>query len=46
MKALGQAINHGLILDEIHRVIERKKAWLKPYIVINTELRINAKNDL
>lgn len=46
MKALGQAINHGLLLDEIHRVIECKTAWLKPYIDINTELRINTKNDL
>ena len=46
IKALKQALNHGLILKKVHRVIEfNKKAWLKPYIDINTELRKEAKND-
>ena len=43
--ALKQALNHGLKLPMVHRAIEfRQEAWLKPYIDINTELRINAKN--
>ena len=43
---LKQALNHGLKLKEIHRVIEfNQKEWLKPYIDMNTELRKVAKND-
>ena len=31
MKALKKALNHGLILKKVHRVIEfNQKAWLKP----------------
>ena len=46
IKALKQALNHGLKLKKIHRAIEfNQKAWLKPYIDINTELRKLAKND-
>ena len=41
-----QALNHGLILQKVHRVIQfNKEAWLKPYIDMNTELRTEAKND-
>ena len=43
--ALKQALNHGLKLKKVHRVIQfKQKAWLKPYIVMNTELRAEAKN--
>ena len=46
INALKQALNHGLNLKKIHRVIEfNKKEWLKPYIDMNTELRKVAKND-
>ena len=43
---LKQTLNHGLELKRVHRVIQfNQKAWLKPYIDINTELRKEAKND-
>ena len=42
--ALKQALNHGLKLTKAHSVIEfRQKAWLKPYIDMNTELKKNAQ---
>ena len=38
--------NHGLILKTVHRVIHfNQKAWLKPYIDMNTEFRKEAKED-
>ena len=46
INSLKQALNHGLKLKKIHRVIEfNRKEWLKPYIDMNTELRKEAKND-
>ena len=46
INTLKQALNHGLKLKKIHRDIEfNQKAWLKPYIDMNTELRKLAKND-
>ena len=46
INALKQALNHGLKLKKIHRIIEfNQKDWLKPYIDMNTELRKAAKND-
>ena len=46
IKSLKQALNHGLKLKGVHRVIEfNQKAWLKPYIDMNTELRKLAKDD-
>ena len=44
--SLEQALNHGLILKRVHKAIEfEQEAWLKPYILINTELRMQEKND-
>ena len=46
VKPLKQALNHGLILKKVHRVIEpNQEEWLKEYIDINTELRKQAKNN-
>ena len=46
IKSLKQALNHGLKLKSIYRIIEfNQKAWLKPYIDMNTELRKLAKDD-
>ena len=43
---MKQALNHRLILKRVHKVIEfEQEAWLKPYIMMNTELRMQAKND-
>ena len=45
IRALKQALNHGLKLKKVHRIIKfNQKTWLKPYIDINTKLRTNAKN--
>ena len=46
IRALKQALNHGLILKEVHQVIIfNQAAWLKPYIDRNTRLGKEAKND-
>ena len=46
IRALVQALKHGLILEKVHRVVEfNQSAWLKPYIDFNTELKTKAKND-
>ena len=46
IRSLKQALNHGLILKKVRRVIQvNQEAWLKPYIDMNTELRKKAKND-
>ena len=43
---LKQALDHGLKLKKVHRVIEfNQEAWLKKYIDMNTELRKKASND-
>ena len=40
------ALNHGLILKKVHRVIQfNQEAWLKPYIDMNNEIRKKAIND-
>ena len=41
-----KALNHGLTFKNVHRVIQfNQKAWLKPYIEMNTILRTELKND-
>ena len=46
IRNLKQALNHGLILKKVHRVIKfNQKVWLKPYIDMNTKLRQKAKNN-
>ena len=46
IKVLKQAINHGLALKKVPRVIQfDQKDWLKRYIDINTKLKKEAKND-
>ena len=46
ISALKQALNHGLKLKNVYRVIQFiRKAWMKKYIKKNTELRMNSKNE-
>ena len=45
IRALDQALKHGLVLECIHRAIEFKQsAWMKEYIDFSTKLRTAAKN--
>ena len=46
INALKQALNYGLILKKVHRVIQfNQETWSKPYIDMNTKLRKEVKND-
>ena len=46
IRNLIRALNHGLVLQNVHRVIKfNQNAWLKPYIDMNTDLRKEPKND-
>ena len=46
IRALKQALNHGLKLKKLHRVIQfNQKAWLKTFINMNTKYRKESKND-
>ena len=46
IRNLKQALSHGLVLKKVQRVIKfNQKAWLKPYIDINTRLRQKVKNN-
>ena len=44
--ALKQALNHRLILKDVHRVIKfNQEAWLKLYIDLSAKLRKEVKNE-
>ena len=46
IRTLKQTLNHGLKLKTVHRVIQfNQRAWLKPYISMNTNKRNEAKNE-
>ena len=46
IRTLAQALDHGLVLERIHRAIEFKQsAWMREYIDFNTRLRTSATND-
>ena len=39
IRNLKQALNHGLILKKVHRMIKLNQiVWLKPHIDINTDV--------
>ena len=43
---MKQALDHGLVLEKIHRCIRFKQSpWMKEYTDFNTRLRTAAKND-
>ena len=45
VRSLKQALDHGLILKNVHKVIQfNQEAWLKQHIDMNTKLRTEAKN--
>ena len=44
IRSLKQALDHGLILKKVDRVIQfNQEAWLKKYADMNTELRKKQK---
>ena len=46
IRVLTQALNHGLILKKVYRIIQfNQKSWLKSYIDMNTKLSTEVKND-
>ena len=46
IRTLKQALNHGSIVKEAERIIKfNQKTWLKPYINMNSKLKIEVKND-
>ena len=47
IKALNQALNHGLKVKNVLRVSQfKQQSWLKPYIDMNTELGKKQKMNL
>ena len=44
---LKQALNHGLVLKKLHRIVKfKQKALLKCYIDMKTDLRKKEKHDV
>ena len=47
IRALDQALKHGLVLERIHRAIEfRQSAWMREYVDFSTRLRTEARMTL
>ena len=47
MRNLKQPLSHGLVLENVHKVIKfNQSPWLKPYIDMNIDLRKKTKNDI
>ena len=47
IRALGQVLRHGLVLERIRRAIEfNQMDWMKPYIDFNTKRRTSKKISL
>ena len=45
IRALKQALNHGLISKKVHTVVKfNQEVWLKPYIKKNTKFKSRRKN--
>ena len=46
VKALNQALSYGLVLEKVYQAIRvNQRAWLKPYIDSNTQLRTQVRNE-
>ena len=46
ISAFKQALNHGLKLKKMHKIIQfNQNPWLNPYIEMNTKLTPEAKNE-
>ena len=44
IRSLKQALNYGLKLKKVHRIIEfNQESWLQPYIDMNSGLKKNSK---
>ena len=47
IRNLKQALNHGLVLKKLHRIVKfKQKALLKCYIDMKTDLRKKEKHDV
>lgn len=45
-RMLKLALEHGLVLKKIHKTLQfEQSAWLKPYIMLNTDMRAKANNE-
>ena len=46
IRNLKEALNHGLVLKRVHKVIKfNQNAWLKPYVDMNADLKSKSKNN-
>ena len=46
IRNLKEALNHGLVLKRVHKVIKfNQNAWLKPYVDMNADLKNKSKNN-